>query len=118
MPAPDDGTGGAPDADDFIGGRGDVDPPPETEDHGGGDLIGGRGDVDPAPETEEAGGFGGLDLEAAGLGAVDPIEGESSLLGGDTGDLVEMTDAADLSGDVAAEFDELPADTDISGEEA
>jgi hypothetical protein len=76
MPAPDDGTGGDPDADDFIGGRGDVDPPPETEDHGGGELIGGRGDVDPAPETEDQGGGGGLDMIALGLGAVDPLDGE------------------------------------------
>jgi hypothetical protein len=113
MPAPDDGTGGDPDADDFIGGRGDVDPPPETENHGGGDLIGGRGDVDPAPETEDAGGPGGLDLVATGLGAIDPVQGEPSLLGGDEGDLAEMTAEADLGGDIEVEFDDSLADTGI-----
>jgi hypothetical protein len=93
MPAPDDGTGGDPDADDFIGGRGDVDPPPEAEDHGGGELIGGRGDVDPAPETEDSDDGGGLDMIALGLGAVDPLDGESTLLGGDTGDLAGSYEA-------------------------
>jgi hypothetical protein len=112
MPAPDDGTGGDPDADDFIGGRGDVDPPPETEDHGGGELIGGRGDVDPAPETEDQGGGGGLDMIALGLGAVDPLDGESTLLGGDEGNLAEMAAEADL-GDVEIEFDDSLVDADI-----
>ena len=112
MPAPDDGTGGEPDADDLIGGRGDVDPPPEAEDHGAGKLIGERGDVDPAPEAEEAGGAGGLDMRALGLGAVDPLEDESTLLGGDTGYLAEMTTEADL-GDVEVEFDDSLADADI-----
>jgi hypothetical protein len=112
MPAPDDGTGGDPDADDFIGGRGDVDPAPETEDHGGGELIGGRGDVDPAPETEDSDDGGGLNTIALGLGAVDPLDGESTLLGGDTGDLAEMTAEADL-GDVEVEFDDSLVDADI-----
>jgi len=112
MPAPDDGTGGDPDADDFIGGRGDVDPAPETEDHGGGELIGGRGDVDPAPETEDQGGAGGPDMIALGLGAVDPLDGGSTLLGGDTGDLAEMASEADL-GDIEVEFDDSLVDADM-----
>ena len=117
MPGPDDGTGGDPEAGDFIGGRGDVDPAPEAEDHGGGEMIGGRGDVDPAPETEDAGGAGGLDMEMLGVGAIDPLDGESTLLGDDSGDLAEMTAAADLGGEVEIEFDDSLADADI-GEEA
>jgi hypothetical protein len=119
MPAPDDGTGGDPDAGDFIGERGDADPPAEAQDHGGGDLIGGRGDVDPAPDSDDAGG-GAIDTAMlGGGGAIDPLEGESSLLGGDTGDLVEMTDAADLNGEpFEIEFDASATGADIGGEEA
>ena len=111
-PEADDGTGGDPEEGDFIGGRGDVDPAPEAESAGGaGELVGDRGDIDFDPETEDAGGSGGLDMGALGLGAVDPLEGESTLLGGDTGDLAEMAAEADL-GDVEVEFDDSLADTD------
>ena len=113
MPAPDDGTGGDPEAGDFIGGgRGDVDPPPETEDHGGGKLIGGSGDVDPASEADDAGGAGALDMERLGGGVIDPLNGEASLLGDDTGDLEEMAADVDLD-DAEIEFDDSLADADI-----
>jgi hypothetical protein len=79
-------------------------------------MIGGRGDVDPDPDLDDDAG-GGLDMERLGLGAIDPLEGESSLLGGDTGDLAEMTEAADLGADVEIEFDDSLADAGI-GEEA
>lgn len=112
-PAPDDGTGGDPEAGDFIGGgRGDVDPAPRSEDHGGGALIGGRGDVDPDPEVDGAGGAGALDMERLCVGVIDPLDGESTLLGGDTGDLEDMAVEADF-GDVEIEFDDSLADTDI-----
>jgi hypothetical protein len=93
------------------------DPAPETEDHGGGEMIGGRGDVDPDPQLDDAGGSGGLDMERLGLGSIDPLEGESSLLAGDTGDLEEMAEAADLGADVEIEFDDSIGDAGI-GEEA
>jgi len=114
-PEVDDGTGGDPEPGDFIGGRGDVDPPPETEDHGGGELIGGRGDVDPAPETDDAGGAGALDMERLGVGVIDPLKGESSLLGDDAGGLEDMAAESDF-GDVEIEFDDSLADADIGAE--
>lgn len=116
MPAPDDGTGGDPDADDFIGGSGDVDPAPETEDHGGGELIGGRGDVDPAPETEESGSADEIDMVKLGLGAVDPLDGESTLLGGDSGDLAEMVADSELNGELF-ELDDSLVDAEIGDED-
>jgi hypothetical protein len=114
-PAPDDGTGGDPDASDFIGGSGDVDPARETEGHGGGGGLdmerAGSGAVDPAPETEDSG-AGGLDMERLGIGVIDPLGGESSLLGDDTGDLAEMAAEADLI-EVEVEFDDVLVDADI-----
>jgi hypothetical protein len=112
-PAPDDGTGGEPEAGDFIGSeRGDVDPAPETEKAGGaGELIGGRGDVDPAPETEDSD-AGGIDMVRLGVGVIDPPQDESTLLGADTGNLAEMATEADLA-DTEIEFDDLLVDADV-----
>lgn len=93
---------------------GNIDPDPELEPAGsGGDLIGGRGDVDPDPELRDAGGGDELDMERAGLGTIDPLDDESTLLGGDEGDLGEMIAAADLGSDVEVEFDDSLADADI-----
>jgi hypothetical protein len=143
MPAPDDGTGGDPDESDFIGGKGDVDPSPETEDHGGEgplDIVAaGQGAVDFDPDLDDAGAVGALDLERAGTGAIDPFdgdtelsgrdagdlgggfdmkieEGELPLLGDDAGDLADMGTDADLVV-IAIEVDDSLVDAEIDGED-
>jgi hypothetical protein len=51
-------------------------------------------------------------MERAGFGVIDPLDGKSSLLGEDTGDLAEMAAETDLS-DVEIEIDDSLADADI-----
>ena len=114
-PEVDDGTGGDPDIDDLIGGRGDIDPAPETEPAGAGGSLdtvaAGLGAVDPDPDAEEAS-AGTIDMVSLGQGVIDPLEGESTLLGDDAGDLADMSAQADL-GDAEVEFDDSLVDADI-----
>lgn len=118
MPAPDDGTGGDPDESDFIGEKGDADPAPEAEDHGGAGALdtvaAGQGAVDLDSDLDDAGDLGTLDMERVGMEAIDPIDGESSLLDGDEGDLAAMAADVALGGEpFEVEFDDSFADADI-----
>ena len=93
----DDGTGGeGGELDPSI--TGDVDPAPETEDHGGegglDTVRAGQGAVDGDPELDSTGG-GTVDTQLLGVGVIDPLDGESTLLAGDAGDLAELNDQAD-----------------------
>jgi hypothetical protein len=114
MPIPDDfGSDGGGALDAVI--TGDVDPAPEVEaagDGGGLDAVI-TGDVDPDPELEDAGGSEVLDMERAGLGAVDPVGEGSTLLGSDTGDVAEMAEAGDLGGDVELDLDDSLTEVDL-----
>ena len=49
--------------------------------------------IDPEPDST---GTGTVDMDRVGLGAIDPIDGESTLLAGDAGDLAELSEEGDF----------------------
>ena len=105
------GASGAGGIDGSLGGA--IDPEPGSDGVADGEaaaadldsVLIGRGVVDDAPELEESG-AGGIDLERIGLGAVDPVGGESTLL-----DDEGATSLTDLGTQIGG--DDLEIDTDL-----
>jgi len=112
MPVPDEsaGAGGRGPLDPTAGGGGG-DPAPETEESGHGGLIGTGGDVDPDPDLDDLGGAGALDTVTAGMGAIDPVD--STLLGGDEGDLAALADEPDAGSGLEIDLDDSLTDLDL-----
>lgn len=111
-PVPDEiaDPGGKGPLDPTAGGEGG-DPAPETEEFGRGGLIGTGGDVDPDPDLDGLGGAGALDTVTAGMGAIDPAD--STLLGGDEGDLAVLAEEPDAGVGLEIDLDDSLGDLDL-----